>query len=206
MCFDLYIQLGKQFIALIPWGERGREWHVIIVEHYRTVRQLCRIFPEGSTKRVMISSHPGNYLLVRLLLTNVRYRCNAPRENKMKKTVFVALLLVIGMALAFPQPGYSQCYGYDGYCGPGVLGAAGAIVGTAGAIVVGAGAAVVGAAGAIVGTVVGPGYGYYGPPAYYGYPRPAYGYPAPAYGYRYPYYGPRPLSRLRVPWLLCGRG
>jgi len=106
----------------------------------------------------------------------------------MKKIVFVALLLVIGIALAFPQPSYSQCYGY---CRPGLLGAAGAIVGTAGAIVVGAGAAVVGTAGAIVGTVVGPGYGYYGAPAYHGYPRPAYGYPAPAYGHRYPYYGPR---------------
>jgi hypothetical protein len=117
----------------------------------------------------------------------------APREDRMKKTVFIGLLLGIGIALAFPQPGYSQCYGYDGYCGPGVvLGTAGAIVGTAGAIVVGAGAAVVGAAGAIVGTVVGgPWYGYYGPPVYYGYPRPAYRYPAPAYGYRYPYYGPR---------------
>jgi hypothetical protein len=79
----------------------------------------------------------------------------------MKKTVFVALLLVIGIALAFPKPGYSQCYGY---CGPGLLGAAGAIV-------VGAGAIVLGTAGAIVGTVVGgPGYGYYGPPVAYGYP------------------------------------
>ena len=160
--------------------------HVIIVEHYRTVRQLCRLFLEGSTKRVMISSLPGTCLLVRLLLTKILRYSDAPRENKMKKTVFVALLLVIGVALAFPQSSYSQCYGYNGYCGPGVLGAAGAIV-------AGAGAAVVGAAGAIVGTVVGgPWYGYYGPPAYYGYPRPAYVYPAPAYGYRCPYYGPRP--------------
>jgi hypothetical protein len=161
---------------------------VIIVEQYRGIRQLCRIFPEGSTKRVMISIYPGTCLLVRLLLTKILRYNDAPRQNKMKKIkkiVFITLLLVIGVALAFPQPSYSQCYGYNGYCGPGVLGAAGAIV-------AGAGAAVLGAAGAIVGTVVGPIYGYYGAPVAYGYPRPAYVYPAPAYGYRYPYYGPRP--------------
>ena len=179
---------------------------IITVEHYRTVRQLCRIFPEGSTKRVMISIYPGTCLLVRLLLTKILRYSDAPRENKMKKTVFVALLLVIGVALAFPQSSYSQCYGYNGYCGPGVLGAAGAIVGTAGAIVVGAGAAVVGTAGAIVGTVVGPSYGYYGAPVAYGYPRPAYGYPAPAYGYRYPYYGPRPYPGYGYRSYYGGRG
>ena len=173
---------------------------IITVEHYRTVRQLCRIFPEGSTKRVMISIYPGTCLLVRLLLTKILRYSDAPRENKMKKTVFVILLLVIGIALAFPQPSYSQCYGYNGYCGPGVLGAAGAIA-------AGAGAVVVGAAGAIVGTVVGgPWYGYYGPPAYYGYPRPAYGYPAPAYGYRYPYYGPRPYPGYGYRSYYGGRG
>jgi hypothetical protein len=52
---------------------RWTSWHkrtvrVIIVEHYRTVRQLCRFFHEGNTKRVMISSHPGNCPLVWLLL------------------------------------------------------------------------------------------------------------------------------------------
>jgi hypothetical protein len=46
---------------LIRWTSwRKRTVRVIIVEHYRTVRQLCRFFPEGNTKRVMISSHPGN--------------------------------------------------------------------------------------------------------------------------------------------------
>jgi hypothetical protein len=85
----------------------------------------------------------------------------------MKKTVLIALLLLLGIALAFPQPGYS--WGPWWY-GPGA--------------VVGAGAALLGAA------IGGP--GYYGPPAAYGYPPPAYGYPARAYGY--PYYGPRYYS------------
>jgi hypothetical protein len=97
------------------------------------------------------------------------YTWNAPKEDIMKKSVLIALFLLVGIVLAFPQPGYS--WGHRWY-GPGVA--------------VGAGAAFLGA------VVSGPRYGYYGPPAAYGYPPPAYGYPAPVYGY--PYYGPRYYS------------
>jgi hypothetical protein len=107
----------------------------------------------------------------------------AVKESSMKKTVPIALVLLIGIALAFPQPGYS--WGHRWY-GPG------AVVG-AGAAVVGAGAALLGAA------VGGPGYGYYGSP-------PAYGYPAPAYVYGYPYYGPRDYSGYGYHGYYGGRG
>jgi hypothetical protein len=91
----------------------------------------------------------------------------ASMEDKMKKTAFIALLLIIGMALVFPKPSHS--------CGPGwAIGVAAALVGVS-----------------LLGAAVAPSYGYYGPPAAYAYPPPAYGYPPPAYGYRYPYYGPR---------------
>ena len=80
----------------------------------------------------------------------------------MKKTVLIALLLLTGIALTFPQPGYSWGRWY----------VPGAFVG-----------------GALFGAAIArPPYGY--PPAPYGYPPPAYGYPAPVYGYGYPYYGP----------------
>jgi hypothetical protein len=136
---------------------------------------------------------------------------NAPKGDSMKKAVLIALLLLMGIALAFPQPGYS--WGHRWY-GPGA--------------VVGAAAAVVGAGAAMVGAVVGgPGYGYnsgpgygYPPPASYGYPPPAYGYPAPAYGYYgprvaygypapaygYPYYGPRYHPGYRYSGYYGGRG
>ena len=108
----------------------------------------------------------------------------------MKKTVLIALLLLIGIALAFPQPGYS--WGHRWY-GP--------------AVVVGAGAA-------LLGTVIGgPRYGYYGPPAAYGYPAPAYGYGYPYYtpwyysGYGYHgYYGPRYYSGYGYHGYYGGRG
>jgi len=92
----------------------------------------------------------------------------APREVYMKKTAFIALLLVIGMVLAFPRPSYP--------CGPGwVIGAAAAVVGAT-----------------LLGAAACPGYGYYRPPSVaYAYPPPAYAYPPPAYGYRHHYYGPR---------------
>ena len=131
-----------------------------------------------------------------VIAQNARYGCDAPREDKMKKTILVALLFLTGIALAFPQPGYS--WGHRGWGGHrGGWYGPGAVIGTG----IGAAAAVVGAGVAVVGTVVGgPGYGYnsgpgygYPPPASYGYPPPAYGYPAPAYGYGggYGYYGPR---------------
>jgi hypothetical protein len=80
----------------------------------------------------------------------------------MKKTVLIALLLLAGIALAFPQPGYSwgRWYVPGAFVGGALLGAA----------------------------IARPAYGY-PPPAPYVYPAPVYGYPAPAYGY--PYYGPR---------------
>ncbi len=91
----------------------------------------------------------------------------APREVYMKKTAFIALLLVIGMVLAIPQPSHSW--------GPGwVIGAAAALVGVT-----------------LLGAAACPGYGYYGPPPAYAYPPPAYTYPPPAYGPWYHYYGPR---------------
>ena len=84
---------------------------------------------------------------------------NAPKEDIMKKTVLIALLLLIGIALAFPQPSYSWVHLWYGP-----------------AAAVGAGAALLGA------IISGPRYGYYGPPVAYGYPPPVYGYPAPVYG------------------------
>jgi hypothetical protein len=105
---------------------------------------------------------------------------NAPKEDMMKKTFLIALFLLIGIALAFPQPGYSRSLGWYGP-----------------AIAVGAGAALLGA------VIGGPGYGYYGPQVAYGYPRPAYGYAAPAYGR--PYYGPR-HSGYRYYGSYAGRG
>jgi hypothetical protein len=102
---------------------------------------------------------------------------NASQEDIMKKSVLIALLLLIGIALAFPQPGYS--WGHRWY-GPGV--------------VLGAGAALLGA------VIGGPRYGYYGPPVAYGYPPPAYGYPPPAYGYSAPAYGyPAPAYGYPAP-------
>jgi len=146
-----------------------------IVEWYQSCSTVMSNPSEARTETVMISGFPGNLLLVWLLLKMLHME-NAPQEDIMKKTVLIALLLLIGMALAFPQPGYS--WGHRWY-GPGV------VVGTA-AAVVGAGAALLGA------VIGGPGYGYSGPPAAYGYPPPTYGYPAPAYGYSY--YGPRYYS------------
>ena len=125
------------------------------------------------------------------------------KGDTMKKIVLIALLLLMGIALAFPQPGYSWGHRWHG---PGV------VVG-AGAAVVGAAAAIVGARAAVVGTVIGglggpgsPGYGYYGPPVSYGYAPPAYAYPAPAYRYVYPYYGPRYYPGYRYYGYYGGRG
>ena len=112
---------------------------------------------------------------------------DAPKEDAMKKTFLIALLLLIGMALAFPQPSYSRSHGWYG---PGAV----------------AGAAVVGA-GALLGAAIGSrGYGYYGPPAAYSYPPPVYGYPAPAYGYGYSNYGPRYHPSYRYNTHYAGRG
>ena len=128
----------------------------------------------------MVSGLPGNRLLVWLLL-KMRDMENVPKEDVMKKSVLIALLLLIGIALAFPQPGYS--WGHRWY-GPGVA--------------VGAGAALLGA------VMGGPGYGHYGPPVAYGYAPPAYGYPAPAYGYSY--YGPRYYPGYGYHGYYAGRG
>ncbi len=95
----------------------------------------------------------------------------------MKMTVMIAVLLLVGIALAFPKPGYS--WGHRGY-GPRP------------------GVALHGAA------IGGPWYGYYGPQVAYGYPSPVYGYPAPAYGY--PYYGPRCYSGYGYHGYYGGRG
>lgn len=122
----------------------------------------------------MISSHLEKYFLVWFLLWD-RHGRNHAKEDSMKKTVFVALLLIIGITLAFPQPSYS--------CGPGwVIGAAAALVGVS-----------------LLSAAACPGYAYYGRPAGYAYPPPAYYYPPPAYGYRYPHYRPRyyPYYRYR---------
>jgi len=145
-----------------------------------------------------------------VIAQNARYGCDAPREDKMKKTVLTALLLLIGIALAFPQPGYS--WGHRGWGGHrGGWYGPGAVIGAG----IGAAAAVVGASAAVVGAVVGgpgygynsgPGYGYYGAPAAYGYPAPVYGYPAPAYGYGYPYYGPGYYSGYGYRGYYGGRG
>jgi hypothetical protein len=106
---------------------------------------------------------------------------NAPKEDIMKKTFLIALFLLIGITLAFPQSGYSL--GLRWY-GP--------------AVAVGAGAALLGA------VIGGPGYGYYGPQFAYGYPPPAYSYAAPAYGYSY--YGPRYYPGHRYHGSYAGRG
>jgi hypothetical protein len=113
----------------------------------------------------------------------------APKEDIMKRTVLVALLLLIGIALAFPQPGYSWGHRWHG----------------PGAVVVGAGAAVLGA------VIGGPGYGYYGPPGAYAPPAPAYGYAPPVYAYpapayAYPAYGPRYYPGYRSHGYYGGRG
>jgi hypothetical protein len=106
----------------------------------------------------------------------------APLEDTMKKTAFIALLLIIGMVLVFPKPSHS--------CGPGwAIGVAAALVGVS-----------------LLGATVAPSYGYYGPPAAYAYPPPAYAYPPPAYGYRYPYYGPRYYPRYGYRGYYGGRG
>jgi hypothetical protein len=149
-----------------------------------TVRQLCRILPAEATETAVISNLPGSSLLAWLLLKilDMNTEC-ANKGDSMKKALLITLLVLTGIALAFPQPGYS--WGHRWY-GPGV--------------VVGAGAGVVGA------VVVGPGYGYYGPPVAYGYPPPAYGYPAPVYAYGYPYYGPRYYPGYRYYGYHGGRG
>ena len=158
-----------------------------IVERYPSCSTVMSNMSEGSTETVVISGPLGNLLLVWLLL-KMLYMGNAPKEDVMKKTVLIALLLLIGTALAFPQPGYS--WGHRWY-GPGM--------------VLGAGAAVVGAGAALLGAVIGgPGYGHYGPPVAYGYPPPAYGYPVPAYGYSY--YGPRYYPSYGYQGYYAGRG
>ena len=81
----------------------------------------------------------------------------------MKKTVLIVLLLLIGMALAFPQPGYS--WGHR-WLVPGAF----------------VGGALLGAA------IARPAYGY-PPPAPYAYPAPAYGHGYPSYGPRYYHHG-----------------
>lgn len=83
----------------------------------------------------------------------------------MKRTLLITVLLLVGVALAFPQAGFS-------WGGPAM------------AVVAGA---------AFLGAVIGShAYAYYGPPPAYGYPPPAYAYPAFSYGFGYPYYyGPR---------------
>ena len=145
----------------------------------------------------MIPGLRGNRFLAWLLLKILGMDDGTHKEDTMKKTVPIALILLVGLALAFPQPGYS--WGHRSY-GPGP------VVG-AGAAVVGAAAAVVGTAAAVVGTVIGsPGYGYYQPPAPYAYPAPAYAYPAPAYGYVYPYYVPRYYPNYRYYGYYGGRG
>ena len=165
-------------------GTEREQWVSLLSNGIRNVRQLCRIFHAENTERVVISGLPGNSLLVWLLLNMLGMGAMAPREDKMKKTVLIAVLLLTGIALAFPQPGYA--WGHRGWGGHrGGWYGPGAVIGAG----IGAAAAMVGAGAAVVGAVVGgPGYGY-PPPASYGYPPPAYGYPAPAYGY--PYYGPR---------------
>ena len=97
----------------------------------------------------------------------------------MKRSLLISLLLLVGMALAFPQPGFS-------WGGP--------------VVAVAAGAAPMGA------IIACPGYGYYGPPVVYGYPPPAYVYPAPVYGYGYPYYGLRHYVGPRYHGYYAGRG
>ena len=97
----------------------------------------------------------------------------------MKRTFLIALLLLVGMTLVFPQPGFS-------WGGPVVAVAAGALVGAVDRRP--------------------SGYGYYGPPVAYGYPPPAYVYPAPVYGYGYPYYGPRYYAGPRYHGYYAGRG
>ncbi len=96
----------------------------------------------------------------------------------MKKTLLIALLLLVGMALVFPQPGFS-------WGGP--------------VVAVAAGAALLGA------IIASPGYGCYGPPVAYGYPPPVYVYPAPVYGHRYPFYGPRYYVGPRYHGYYAGR-
>lgn len=106
---------------------------------------------------------------------------NAQKEDVMKKTFLIALFLLIGIAMAFPQPGYSLGHRWYGT-----------------AVAVGAGTALLGA---VIGS---PRYGYYGPQVAYGYPPPAYGYAAPAYGYHY--YGPRYYPSYRYHGSYAGRG
>jgi len=102
----------------------------------------------------------------------------------MKRTVLITVLLLVGVALAIPQPSFS-------WGGP---------------VAVVAGAALVGA---VIGSQA---YNYYGPPVAYGYPLPpAYAYPAPAYVYpapvyAYPYYGPRYYPGYKYYGHYRGRG
>ena len=94
----------------------------------------------------------------------------------MKKIVFIALALVIGIALAFPKPSYSH--------GPEwVIGAAAALVGVS------------------LLSAAWPRYGYYGPPSAYAYPPPAYAYPSGLW-VSVSLLRTAVLSPLRVPWLL----
>ena len=87
----------------------------------------------------------------------------------MKRTLLITVLLLVGVALAFPQPGFS-------WGGPAAAIAAGATL-----------------LGAIINSQA---HNYYGPPVAYGYPAPpAYAYPAPVYGY--PYYGSRYYAGYR---------
>ena len=102
----------------------------------------------------------------------------------MKRTLLITVLLLVGVALAFPQPSFS-------WGGP---------------LAIAAGAALLGA------VINSPEYSYYGPPVAYGYPPPpAYVYPAPAYVYPapvygYPYYRPRYYAGYRYYGFYRGRG
>ena len=133
----------------------------------------------------------------------------------MKKTVLVALLLLTGIALAFPQPGYS--WGHRGWGGHrGGWYGPGAVIGAG----IGAAAAIVGAGAAVVGAVVGgQGYGYNSGPGVW-VSTASFLWVSTACiwllssGLRLPRSGlvwvsllrAGVLSRLRVPWLLWRKG
>jgi hypothetical protein len=95
----------------------------------------------------------------------------------MKESILIVLLLLAGVSLVFPQPGYSwsQWYVPGAFVGGALFGAA----------------------------IARPAYAYPPPPAYV-YPAPVYAYPAPAY--RYPYYGPHYYPGYRHHAYYGGRG